>query len=249
MLIHNAAGNFSFISGIAPFSFGCVADKGYEIVHASLHPLPELWEGLDLVERHITALGRPLNALCGIELRVPQAFSPEGFARFNRPYQEKLAQWKLGVNGRNPVARTNVAEQAAPVTEPSVYGFSYTIPSTHPDPTFILAGAPEARLTESGFEIVAEGDTSTDGLRRKLEFILETTSGWLGELARGWDDATRLNLYTIHHIHPLIESTIAPATKTAPRNGLCWYYARPPVDRFDLELDARGVRQEQILRP
>jgi hypothetical protein len=249
MLIHNEPGNFSFISGIAPFSFGCVADKGYEIVHTTLKPLSGLWEGLDLVERYIKGLGRPLNSLCGLELRLPQILSPEDFARFNRPYQEKLAQWKLGVNGRNPVARTNVADQTSPVKEASVYGFSYTIPSTTSDPTFILSGAPEARLSESGFEVVAEGDISSEGLRRKLEFILETTSGWLGELARNWDDATRLNLYTVHNIHPLIESTIAPVTKAATRNGLCWYYARPPVDRFDLELDARGVRQEQILRP
>ena len=76
MLIPNPAGNFSFIKGIEPFSFGAVAHSGYEIVHVTLHPLPSLQQGFTLVERHLQSLQRPLQALCGMELRIPRPLSP-----------------------------------------------------------------------------------------------------------------------------------------------------------------------------
>jgi hypothetical protein len=46
MLTDNSKGDFKFITGIAPFSFGVVANPGYEIVHVTFHPLPPLAERL-----------------------------------------------------------------------------------------------------------------------------------------------------------------------------------------------------------
>jgi hypothetical protein len=105
MLINNPAGNFSFIKGIEPFSFGAVAHPGYEIVHVTFHPLPLLQQGFTLVERHLQSLQRPLQALCGMELRIPRPLSPQGFNEFNQPYIQQLASWKLLVDGLNSVAR------------------------------------------------------------------------------------------------------------------------------------------------
>jgi hypothetical protein len=250
MLIHNPSGNFSFIAGIGPFSFGCVADKGYEVLHVTLKPLLALWPGLDAIERYLNGLGRPLNALCGLELRIPEPLSAEGFNRFNQPYQEKLARWKLYLNGRNPVARTNVADAAAPVKEPSVFGFSYTVVTSNSETTFVLAGAPEVRRSESGeSQIVALGDTSRHAMSQKAEFVMQVVGARLKEMDVRWSDATHVGVYTVHDIHPLIESTIAPAINGASRYGVCWYYARPPVVDFDFELDARGVRREEFLKP
>ena len=71
MLIDNPTGNFQFIKGIDPFSFGAIAHPGYEIVHVTFHLLPPLQKGFTLVERHLQSLQRPLQALCGMELRIP----------------------------------------------------------------------------------------------------------------------------------------------------------------------------------
>src|SRR5512132_4137858 len=109
MLIDHPTGHFKFIKGIAPFSFGAIASPGYEIVHATSHPLPPLHRGFTLVERHLQSLQRPLPALCGMELRIPSPLSPQAFDEFNQPYIEKLASWNVLVDGLNPMARSNLA--------------------------------------------------------------------------------------------------------------------------------------------
>ena len=109
MLMQQPIGNYTFIKGIGPFCSGCKAQPGYEIVHARFHPQPDLQAGFGLIERHLQSLGRPIQALCGMELRIPQSLSAQAFAEFNAPYITRLTDWELPVDGVNPVARTNVA--------------------------------------------------------------------------------------------------------------------------------------------
>src|SRR5262249_4188976 len=90
MLIENPTGNFTFIKGIGPFSFGAVAHPRYEIVHATFHPMPPLPQGFTLVQRYLQLFQRPLQALCGMELRIPRPLSPQAFNEFNQPYRAKL---------------------------------------------------------------------------------------------------------------------------------------------------------------
>src|SRR2546425_7176344 len=121
MLIENLKGNFKFIKGIGPFSFGSEASSGFEIVHVRFNPLPSLDSGFELMERHLKAVGRPMNALCEIELRIQKPLTTEGFGEFNRGYQQRLERWGLNVDGTNPVSRTNVANQVDVVPAPSVH--------------------------------------------------------------------------------------------------------------------------------
>jgi len=248
MLIDNPTGNFKFIKGIDPFSFGAVAHPGYEIVHVTFHSLPPLQQGFTLVERHLQSCQRPLQALCGMELRIPRSLSPQAFNEFNRPYIAKLASWNLLVDGLNPVARSNLAIALNPVSEPSVYGFSYTVPSTREGTTFLVAGTPEVRA-RVGMErdIVAHGDVSPAGLRQKAEYVLEALTARLQELQVTWTEATAVEIYTVHDLHPLLETTILPALQGASRHGIRWHYARPPVVEVEYEMDVRGVHQELIL--
>ena len=123
------------------------------------------WEkGYELIALHLQQLGRPIQALCGMELRIPQPLSPQGFAEFNAPYVQRLADWNVLVDGLNPTARTNVALAVHPVAEPSLYGFSYTVPTDHARPSFVLSGAAEIRRSEKGSEIVSRGDVSPRGV-------------------------------------------------------------------------------------
>src|SRR5271169_106694 len=74
MLLDNAKGNYKFIRGYgAPFSSGALAHPGFEIVHATFKPLARLADGYGPIERHMRDASRPINAVCGIELRIAAA--------------------------------------------------------------------------------------------------------------------------------------------------------------------------------
>jgi hypothetical protein len=248
MLTDNPTGNFRFITGIAPFSFGVVANPGYEIVHVTFHPLPPLQRGFTLIERHLQSLQRPLQALCGMELRIPSPLSPQAFDEFNHPYIEKLASWNMLVDGLNPVVRSNLALAVNPVPEASAYGFSYTVPASRDGTTFLLAGTPEVRA-RSGTErdIVARGDVSPAGLRQKAAYVLETLTARLRDLQVTWTEVTTVEVYTVRDLYPLLAPTLFPALQGAGRHGFRWHYARPPVIEVEYEMDVRGVHQELIL--
>ncbi len=244
MLVDNPKGNFQFLKGGGPFSSGAVASPGYEVVHAVFHPLPPLENGYALVEQRLASLKRPMHALCGMELRIPEALSFEAFDEFNKPYIEKLKQWNVYVDGINPVARTNVAIEASPVAVPSLYGFSYTVPSSENGKTFVTAGAAEVR---SGRDIVSQGDTSAAGMREKAKFVLGVMSGRLQEFGVTLSDVSATGIYTVFLPDSLMKDTILPAVGVAAHHGLQWHYARPPVIGMDFEMDLRGVRQEIAL--
>lgn len=252
MLLDNTTGNFKFIRGYgAPFSSGVIAGPGFEIVHATFKPLARLADGYGLIERHLRAVGRPINAVCGIELRIGAPLTPAGFDEFNRPYIERLTAWGVMVGGLNPIARTNVAPAANQPSEPSLYGFYYTIPAVGAArPGFVLAGVPEIASREGGKrEIVAAGDLSLEGLRRKTACIMEALGGILREMNLGWSEASAVNLYTVHDLHPLFATDLLPALGAAAHRGIRWHYARPPVLGLELEIDGYAARQELELAP
>jgi len=247
-VIDNPKGNFKFAKGSGPYSSGAVAHDGYEVVHVIFNPLAELWNAFGLIEKHLESVKRPLNALCGMELRIPKALSIEGFNEFNQPYIDRLKEWGTHVDDLNPVARTNVAIEVNPVTAPSVYGFSYTIPSDHKGKTFVIAGAGELRSSNlSGSEIVSRGDTSLEGMRAKAKQVLYIMDHRLEALGVTHADITQSNIYTVYNIADLMDDTIMPSLKDAARHGVRWHYARPPVIEIDYEMDMRGVRQELTL--
>jgi hypothetical protein len=249
MLIDHPNGNYTFIKGIGPFSSGCKAQPGYEIVHATFHPLPALQQGFELMTRHLQHLGRPIQAVCGMELRISQPLSPQAFNAFNAPYVQQLADWNIMVDGVNPVARTNVAIAVHPVAEPSLYGFSYTVPAQHRETTFVLSGSAETRRPQDGegYEIVSHGDVSAEGLAQKASYVLQNLEDRLHEMEVTWADVTTVQLYTVHNIHPLLESTLLAPLGSGSQHGLQWHYSRPPVTELEYEMDARGVRQECVL--
>ena len=63
-------GNYSFLKGIAPYSAGAVAEAGFEVVHVRLQRYIPLRAGFDSVEAHLKEAGRPLQAMCGMELQT-----------------------------------------------------------------------------------------------------------------------------------------------------------------------------------
>jgi len=242
------AGSYRFLPGIAPFSSGAAALPGYQVVHATLGtPIP--WrEGFDLIDRHLRAEGRPRAALCAIELRSPAPFTFAGFDAFNAGYQALLAEWKLLVGGENPIARTNVAPVVGAPTEPSLYGFGYTVPGAAPRPTFIVAGAGETLERGVGVEgIVRHGETSADAMREKAVHVMRTMEARLRGLGVGWADVTAIDIYTAQPVESFVADTVLRPAGAAAIHGVRWFPSRPPVIGLEYEMDLRGVARELLL--
>jgi hypothetical protein len=247
-MIDNPKGGYQFLKGGGPFSSGCRAAAGYEIVHAIFKSLQPLETGYRLVEDYLQKQGRPMQALCGMEMRIPDPLSIDGFNQFNGPYIEKLKSWDVLLDGLNPIARTNVALQPNRVKEPSVYGFSYTVESDQPEPTLLTAGAGELKSSKlADSEIVRFGDTSPEGFKEKVETVLGIMSKRLAGMQADWPQVTAVDIYTLHPIDGMIDSTILSHMNRADRNGLRWFFARPPVIGIDYEMDVRAVRQEVVI--
>jgi len=241
-------GSYRFLPGIAPFSSGAAALPGHQVVHATLRT-PVRWrEGFDLIDRHLRAEGRPRAALCAIELRSPAPFTFAGFDAFNAGYQALLAEWKLLVGGENPIARTNVAPVVGAPTEPSLYGFGYTVPGAAPRPTFIVAGAGETRERGVGVEgIVRHGETSADAMREKAVHVMRTMEARLRGLGVGWADVTAIDIYTAQPVESFVADTVLRPAGAAAIHGVRWFPSRPPVIGLEYEMDLRGVARELLL--
>lgn len=246
-LIDHPTGNYRFLPGIAPYSCGVVSSPGFEIVHVTLQrPIPYR-QGFDRVAEFLASEKRPKAALCGMELRSPQPFSFAGFGEFNTGYAAILESWGLFVNGANPVARTNVAPEVTPPSEPQLYGFSYTRPSDgNASPTFVVAGGgelPEGKLSREF--IVALDDVSPAGIETKARFVMDLMETRLFGLGASWQLVTVADVYTIHPIERLLPEVILPRMRPADDHGVHWHYSRPPIAEIEYEMDLRGVRTER----
>jgi len=125
--------------------------------------------------------------------------------------------------------------------------YSENTTTTQPRPeqsrTFLLSAVPEVRNLASNPQIIVEGDTSLEGLRKKATFILDTIESLLQQLAVGWEHVTGIQLYTIRDLYSLLTSLILPRLGAAARKGMQWYHAQPPV-RAEIEMDVRATRME-----
>jgi hypothetical protein len=238
--------SYRFLPGGEPYSAGVVATPGWEMIHATLQaPVP--WrQGFAGIERHLRTLGRPRTALGAIELRVPTPLTFAGFAEFNRGYRALLGEWGLLVDGRNPVARTNVAPVVGPPAEPSLYAFSYTAATEAAGrATFVAAGSGELRPGQaSRAGVVRPDETSPDAMREKAAYVMAVMQARLTGLGAAWADVTAVDIYTAHPLESFLATEILAVMGPAAIHGVHWYLSHPPVAGLAYEMDLRGVRRE-----
>lgn len=250
MLISNHRGNFHFTKGSAFYAGGVIADRGFEIVRGILdRPLP-LSAGFEAIQRELKSSGRPMQALCGMELRgsAPYPNRPL-FMEFNSSYVDRLRSLDILVDGVVPVTRANLAVPDASVAEQCVYAFLYTVPSKSDRPTYATSAVADLRFRPDGTpENVAAGDTSVQGLKEKVSFVIRYVDGKVKDLGASWDLATQIRIYTVHQIGALIPDVILPVVGSGARHGVTWSYTRPPVVGLELEIDVRGVLQEVVIQ-
>jgi len=187
--------------------------------------------------------------MCGMELRSPKPFSFAGFNEFNAGYVDVLQKWAILFDGLNPVARTNVAPEINPPAEPSLYGFSYTVPSMKAArKTFVVAGAgelPEGSLDPK--DVVRRGETTAEAIQEKARFVMGLMEGRLRELRVGWSDVTTSEIYTVHNIRPFLEVELVNRLEQGGAHGLTWHYSRPPIVSIEYEMDLRGCATELVI--
>ena len=244
-------GGFRYVRGQFKYSGGVSAAPGYLIERARFARPVILEEGFRQIEAHLTALGRPLTALCACELRSPGQFTDEGFDAFNRMYVGTLERWGIFRNEENPVARSNVCPEVNPPEAPCFHAFSYTLPAEAAGAagvkSFVIAGSGEAPEGGLGYadRIIRLGDTTPGAMREKAEFVLGALELRMTALGLSWADATTSQVYTVHEIHGFLADEIV-ARGAAP-DGVTWTYARPPVEGLAFEMDVRGVPVERII--
>ncbi len=244
-LVDNRAGGYRFLPAGAVFNTGALPLPGHEIVHVLFNPWVPLDRAWGAIEAVLRQAGRPAQAVCGMELRIPQQLTFDGFRAFNAPYIEQLRKWGLIFGEFSAVSRTNVTPFLDAPRVPSVHAFSYAAPSDQPGTTFCLSGTADI---DSGGKIVAHGDVSGEGMRRKLQYVVGVITDRLGRLGLSWSDASHTDLCLTRDIGELLETVVVPGMQGAAGRGLRVHFARPPIVDSEVELETRGVRRELVLR-
>ena len=239
-------GGYAYIPGVFQYSGGVVALPGFRLERVRFaQPVP-LAHGFTRIAAYIEAAGRPLTAFAACELRSPAPFTEAGFIAFNRVYVGTLGEWGLFKDETNPVARSNVCPELDPPTEPCFHAFSFTVEAAGAPPSFVIAGsgeAPEGKGSYGDF-IVARGDVSPAGMRKKAVAVLGEMERRLGLVGAAWRDTTAAQLYSVYDPHPFLGDELVK--RGAMRHGLTWHFCRPPVVELDYEMDCRGVAIERV---
>lgn len=239
LLCQHASGTYQFLPGGGAYCRGVIAAPGFEIVHVTfMHPLLYA-EGIRAAVRYVEGVGRPSNTLCAIELRSPRPFSAEGFAEFNKGYIALLGELGLLADGKSPMTRTNVAPEIDPPSEATLYSFSYTTPSARPVTSFVASGAGDFGPDGA----IRPGDSSAEGMSVKAKFVTGQLTSILNDLGVSWEQATHVNIYTIH---PLFVKLL-DISGGAGLHGAQWYYSRPPIAGLEYEADVRSTWQEIVI--
>ncbi|MGV0912284.1 2-amino-5-chloromuconate deaminase CnbZ [Martelella sp. FOR1707] len=242
-----AAGGYHYIPGVMQYSAGVAALDGYRIVRARFFDVVPMKEGFERIAAHLAEIGRPPEAFCACEMRSPGQFSEEGFAAFNTLYAKTLIAWNIMEGDDNPVARSNICPEIVAPEEPGFHAFCYTVKDDDAPKTFAIAGSGEVPEGKANYRdhIVRPGETSPDAIREKAAFVLDEMERRMGFFGGKWADTTAAQIYSVHDIHPLIETELAP--RGVHRNGLAWHYNRPPIVGLEYEMDCRRVFDEIVL--
>lgn len=250
MLIPNPAGNYLFLPGSATFSSGAIALPGYAMHRATFFRAAPLAQAFAQMQQYLNSIGRPMQAISGIELRSPKPFSFDGFGGFNKTYVDLLSQYGLQLDGKGPAARSNLAPEPQNIApkEVCVYAFCYTVAGHAPRPQFVAAGSGELKPGPGGRNnIVRLGETSPAAMREKARFCMNAVAAELNGLGVGWADCTGVNIYTVHPVDSYwLEELVQPIGATSI-HGLNWYFTRPPIEEIEFEVDARGVSVEMLI--
>jgi len=225
------ANGFRFLPADGPYSAGVAAEPGFQIVRAHAPYQTPLTKGFRLIEDVLGGSGRPLAALCALELRVPKPFNRTEWAGFNDGYIAQWKKWEATVDGHIPGARTNVAPELDPPGEPCLHAFCYTTAADEKSNDFVISGS-------------AEPDGTPGGLPAYWAAIAGELEKRMAALGVTWADATETQFYGTRADHQLFASEGLTHFAEMVRPGLRWFFSRPPIDTLNIEVDVRRLTHE-----
>ena len=243
-LLDNKAGAYKILPGGPVYCGGVLPYEGFEVVRVLLRPWIQLERAYAFIEKHLKNVGRPVQAFCGIELRVPAPLTFDQWSSFNVPYLKQLRDWGLMFGDQSGVCRSNIALAVQPPATTSVCAFSYTVPTSEKITTFFLSGT--ADIDPSG-KIIAEGDTGPAAMQKRARYTIEAVGATLAKLKVTWQDTTQIAIFHVADIPDLWGPALLGTVGEAARRGVLVYHARPPLVGAEVELEARAVRQELIV--
>jgi hypothetical protein len=245
--VEAAKGGYRFMPGVSQYSAGVAALPGFTLERVRFtRPVP-MRQGFDRIAQILKDAGRPLSAFAACELRSPAPFTESGFVKFNEVYIGTLKAWGLMPDGVNPVARSNVCPKIDPPAEPGFHAFTYAVPAANAPTSFVVAGSGEAPEGKGNYRdhAVRLGDISPAAMVEKAQWVLGEMERRMGAFGGDWSGVTATQLYTVHDIHPFIESELGK--RGIFGQGLTWHLNRPPVQDLEYEMDCRRVFMERVI--
>lgn len=242
-LIENSAGNYKILPSGAAYCSGIIPDPGFEVIRVELQSWLPLERAYAFIETYLKGVGRPVQAFCGIELRVPEPLTFDKWSTFNVPYLEQLRKWALMSGDYSLVCRSNIALDLYPPTATSMCAFSFTAPATSNGLTFLLSG--QADIGPDN-KIIAEGEIGSQAMQQRARFTIDTVAETLKKLGFSWEDTTRVALFHAHDIPELWGPALLGTIGEPIRRGALVYRARPPIAGGEVELEARAIRRDLV---
>lgn len=240
MLKHPTGGYCYLESTLSFASAGVASLPGFAIEQVVLRRPVPLAEGFARVARHLQEVGRPLDALCGLELRIPQVMAWDDFAALNAAYVEQLDSWGLVIDGVPPLTRTNVSPGPAVAAEPCIYAASYSVLAERDVAGLVISGIPEITPGASyPAGVLRAGETSRDALADKADCTVDAVATYIRALGQEWAGDAQIHLYSEHEEIPALVRTALGRRGIVPVHGVVVHHVAPPVPDLELEIDVR----------
>lgn len=239
-LLDNRSGAYRVLPGGAAYCIGIVPHGGFEVVRVQLRAWLPLDSAYAFIEAYLQSQGRPIQAFCGIEMRVPEQLTQADWSSFNTPYLAQLRQWGLLHGDYSGVCRSNIALASFAPQVPSMCAFSFTAPASTEAMSFCLSGTADLDLND---RIIAEHDTRPAAMKKRTQHTIAVIGSSLGKLGLSWKDAQQLALFHVCEIPDLWAASVLGEVGEAVRQGVIVYRGRPPIVGGEVELEARGNRR------
>jgi hypothetical protein len=243
-------GGYSYLPGGRFTGCGVIASPGMVIEHAVLPRPRPLRVGLDPIRRHLDRIGRPLEALCGIDLRLPGAMRMTAYRDHGERCLAYLNAWGLLRDGACPLTTTGVAPSVASPAEPALVAFSYTTTGrrTRRPACLLVCGVAELAIgARFPGDVVRHGETGFDALAEKAAYVAREIGARIAALGASWEPADRVRLCSAHPAVFEAGRRVLAGMGVHPEHGLIWYEGAPPVVGLELQMDVRRHARELVL--
>ena len=76
--------------------------------------------------------------------------------------------------------------------------------------------------------MVRLGESSPAAIQEKMRFVIGLMESRLRGFGVSWTEVTVSEIYTVHDIHPFLETELLQRQQEGEAYGLTWHYSRPP---------------------